>query len=167
MTTVTVNTFTHSVTYVTDNILKTLKDILVLSGLNPTKFAGGWESNHRAIKAWIESGHLKSVELEITHPQTGSLILRWDLTIAYGWGSDNGSFWTDTDAIRFAIKKAGVMPFDANYRILLTCKPGEPAVSGWGDTQAASLDGFIRQTVGSAISHNGLGASASYWRQVG
>jgi hypothetical protein len=167
MTTVTVNTYTHSVTYVTDNILKTLKDIIALSGLNPGKFVGNWNSNHRAIKAWIESGHLTSVVLEIKHPQTGALIIRWDLTIAYGWGSGDGSFWTDTDAIKFAIKKAGVMPSEADYRIVLTTKPGEPAVDGWSDCSFSSLDGFVRQTVGSAISHNGLGASASYWRKVG
>lgn len=167
MTTVTVNTYTHSVTYVTDNILKTLKDILVQSGLNPTKLAGNWDSNHRAIKAWIESGHLTSVELEITHPQTGALITRWDLTIAYGWGAGDGTFWTDTDAIKSAIKKVGVMPSEANYRLLLTCRPGEPAVAGWGDAQAASLDGFVRQTVGSTVSHSGLGATAAYWRKVG
>lgn len=27
--------YTHSVTYVTDNILKSLKDIIVLSGMDP------------------------------------------------------------------------------------------------------------------------------------
>jgi hypothetical protein len=39
-TTVSVNTYTHSVTYVADNILKSIKDIIRLSGLNPAKFAG-------------------------------------------------------------------------------------------------------------------------------
>ena len=44
MTSVVVNTYTHSVTYVAENILKSLKDIIRLSGLDPTKFIGEWES---------------------------------------------------------------------------------------------------------------------------
>lgn len=35
MSTVATYSYTHSVTYVTDNILKSLKDIILLSGLDP------------------------------------------------------------------------------------------------------------------------------------
>ncbi len=37
MTSVGVNTYTHSVTYVADNIMKSFKDIIRLSGLDPSK----------------------------------------------------------------------------------------------------------------------------------
>ena len=40
MTNVAVNTYTHSVTYVADNILKSLKDIIRLSGLDPSVRGG-------------------------------------------------------------------------------------------------------------------------------
>jgi hypothetical protein len=39
MTSVAVNTYTHSVVYVADNILKSMKDIIRLSGLDPTNLA--------------------------------------------------------------------------------------------------------------------------------
>lgn len=39
MSTVATYSYTHSVTYVTDNILKSLKDIILLSGLDPEHFA--------------------------------------------------------------------------------------------------------------------------------
>ena len=55
MTSVVVNTYTHSVTYVAENILKSLKDIIRLSGLDPTNFIGEWESNLRATRTWLES----------------------------------------------------------------------------------------------------------------
>lgn len=45
MSTVATYSYTHSVTYVTDNILKSLKDIILLSGLDPEHFADRWESN--------------------------------------------------------------------------------------------------------------------------
>ncbi|MBP0495592.1 hypothetical protein [Pararoseomonas indoligenes] len=56
MTTVVVNSYTHSVAYVADNILKSLKDIIRLSGLDPAKFVDQWESNTRALKTWLETG---------------------------------------------------------------------------------------------------------------
>src|ERR1700758_464933 len=100
MSTVAVYSYTHSVVYVADNILKSLKDILVLSGLDPSKLVGNWTTLLRGIKAWIESRHLKAVWLEIYNPRDNTLIIRWDLNISYTWDMNAGSFWTDTDQLR-------------------------------------------------------------------
>lgn len=59
MSAVSVYSYTHSVTYVTDNVLKSLKDIIRMSGLSPANLVNSWESKHRAIKTWIESKHLE------------------------------------------------------------------------------------------------------------
>jgi hypothetical protein len=44
MTTVAVYSYTHSVTYVADNILKSFKDIIRLSGLDPSNLVESWDS---------------------------------------------------------------------------------------------------------------------------
>ena len=49
MTSVTVNTYTHSVTYLADNILKSFKDVIRLSGLDPGRLVADWETNMRAL----------------------------------------------------------------------------------------------------------------------
>lgn len=164
MSSVSINTYTHSVTYVTDNILKSLKDIVRLSDLNPEKLITEWDSNQRAIKTWIESGHLELVKLEIFNPSTNGLIVRWDIDIVYSTGSGDGTFYTDTEQLKYAIKKAGVAPAAANYDVLLQNKPGRPDVDGWGPAPSRSTEGMVRQSLGSTIEHNGLGASAAYWR---
>jgi hypothetical protein len=164
MTTVSVNTYTHSVTYVADNILKSLKDIIRLTGLDPSEFVGDWESNQRAIKTWLESQHLQTVKLEIYNPQTDSLIIRWDIDIHYGWSAGEGSFWTDTDALRYAIKKEGLLPSQARYRLLIQTRHGRPDVLGWSTTTGRSIGGMVRQSLGTAIEHSGLGGRASYLR---
>src|SRR5262249_49843883 len=134
MTTVTVNTYTHSVTYVADNILKSLKDIIVMSGLDPGALVGTWESKMRALKAWMTSQHLSEVVLEIYNPATNALIRRFDIDITYNWSAGgDGGFWTDTDQIRYALKKAGVAPHTAKYDVILVTKPSAPAVAGWND----------------------------------
>ncbi|MEA3015197.1 MAG: hypothetical protein QOD42_3742 [Sphingomonadales bacterium] len=166
MSSVAVYSYTHSVTYVADNILKSLKDIIRLSGLDPSKLVGSWESNMRAVRTWLESGHLRTVVLEIYDPRTDALVTRWDVDIVYTWASGDGSFWTDTDQLRYAIKKAGLVPAAASYRLLMDNKPGRPDVSGWTTSSYRSTDGMVRQSLGSTIEHSGLGASAAYWRKA-
>ncbi|HHA2810879.1 TPA: HORMA domain containing protein [Stenotrophomonas maltophilia] len=164
MTTVVVNTYTHSVVYVADNILRSLKDIIRLSGLDPAAFVGDWETNHRAIKTWLGSQHLRGVWLEIYNPATNALIVRWDIEISYAWSSEDGSFWTDTEQLRYAILKAGLSPASARYSLLLDTKPGRPDVLGWGTGHERSTLGMVRQSLGSTIEHSGLGGRTSYLR---
>ena len=166
MTSVVVNTYTHSVTYVADNILKSLKDIIRLSGLDPTNFVGEWESNLRATRTWLGSGDLHKVVLEIYDPASDELIKRWDIDIAYGWSGGDGTFWTDTDQLRYAIRKAGVAPINAKYRLVLENKPGRPDVPGWSPTTYRSTEGMVRQSLGTTIEHSGLGANTSYLRKA-
>lgn len=165
MTTVAAYSRTHSVTYVADNVLKSLKDIIRLSGMDPTKLTNDWEGIHRAMRTWLESEHLERVVLEIFNPISGALVLRWDVDIVYQWSAGgDGSFYTDTEQLRYHIRKAGVAPAEAKYDVLLQNKPGRPNVDGWGPGSFRSTNGLVRQSLGSTIEHSGLGANAAYWR---
>lgn len=166
-TSVAVNTYVHSVTYVTDNILRSLQDIVRLSGLNPGKISSDWETLERGISTWIGSQHLEKIALEAYNPKNNQLIGRWDIEIGYGWSGDDGRFWVDTEQIRMAIRKAGVWPSESEYRIVCVNKDGRAEVKGWSSTTLRSTDGMVRQSLGTTIEHNGLGASASYYRKVG
>lgn len=165
MTSVGVYSYTHSVTYVADNILKSLKDIIRLSGLDPTNLVEDWGVLMRGMTTWLASGHLECVVLEIFNPVTDALVGRWDIDIVYGAAGD-GSFWTDTEQIKYHIRKAGLWPSQVSYCLILHNKPGRPAVDGWGPAEYRSTEGFVRQSLGSTIEHNGLGGSAAYWRKV-
>jgi Bacterial HORMA domain 2 len=165
MTSVTVNTFTHSVTYVADNILKSMKDIIRLSGLDPANLVNGWSTHMKALQAWLGSRHLETVVLEIFNPKTDELVGRWDIDVIYTTGSGDGGFWTDTEQIKYHVRKAGLLPSDAAYRLLLQNKQGYGAVEGWSSSSYRSTDGFVRQSLGSTIEHNGLGGNAAYWRK--
>ncbi|MCP2216095.1 hypothetical protein M2226_003648 [Bradyrhizobium elkanii] len=166
MTSVGVYSYTHSVTYVADNILKSLKDIIRLSGLDPSKLVSDWAVLMSGLTTWLNSQHLRSVTLEVYNPATDGLVGRWDIDIAYG-ASGDGSFWTDTDQIKYAILKAGLWPSEASYRIVVDAAAGRPDVTGWSETSWRSTAGFVRHSLGSTIEHNGLGGSAAYWRKAG
>ena len=110
-------------------------------------------------------GILRQIVLEIIHPHTDALIRRWDIDVVYGWSaSGDGSFWTDTDQLKYHIRKAGVASSDARYRLLMKNKQGWSDVAGWGSTEFRSTEGMVRQSLGSTIEHSGLGANAAYWR---
>lgn len=156
--------YTHSVTYVADNILKSLKDIIRLSGLDPAAFVDDWPSNLNAVKTWLDSGHLEKIVLEIYNSSNDALIIRWDIEVVYSWASGDGSFWTDTEQLKYAIRKAGVLPSQAKYSLLMKTKPGRPDVSGWGTGTYRSTDGMVKQSLGSTVEHSGLGAQTAYWR---
>ena len=166
MTSVGVYSYTHSVIYVADNILKSFKDIIRLSGLDPTKLANSWTTLLSGISTWLQSGHLRAVILEVYDPKTDALVGRWDVDIVYGAAGD-GSFWTDTDQIKYAILKHGLLPSQASYRIVVDTAQDAPTVGGWGDCTLRSTSGFVRQSLGSTIEHNGLGGAVAYWRKAG
>lgn len=162
---VVVNTFTHSVTYVTDNILRSMQDIVRQCGLDPSKIAAQWDVLERGVKKWIETADLEQLILEVYNPKTDALIDRWDFEIFYGHFDGNGSFYVDTEQIKYAIKKTGVWPEDANYRIVADTKAGRPDVPGWVKTRLRSTDGFVKQSFGTNIEGAGLSANAGHWRQ--
>jgi len=166
MTAVAVNTYTHSVTYVADNILKSMKDIIRLSGLDPSHLAECWDVTIRGLRTWLESQHLERVMLEVFDPRTDALVTKWEIEIVYGWGSREGNFWVDSDALKYHIRKHGLAPSEAKYRLLLKTKPNAPKVDGWSDVYSRSTAGMVRQSIGTTIEHHGLGANAAYWRKA-
>jgi hypothetical protein len=163
---VAVRSYTHATTYVADNILRSLKNILLYSGLDPEKLVDDRDVLHRGIKTWIDSGHLRKVVLEVYDPGTDDLVGRWDVNISYEWTDGDGQFWTDTDAIRFAIKKAGVLPSMAKYRVVATTAPGRADVAGWSTTSLRSTEGMVEQRIGTSIEASGLSGGMSYYRRT-
>ena len=162
---VSVNTYSHSVTYVTDQMLRSLRSIITWTGLDPKKFVDDWASYERAVKTWLESQHLQTVVLEITNA-SGTLATRWDFSVDYGYGSGDGTMWADTQALKFAITKTGVQPSECKYSITLMTKPGKAEVEGWGPGTLLSTDGFVKQNVGTTIGTHAIGTQAAYYRKA-
>ena len=160
-----VNTYIHSITYVTDKLLTSLKNIVRLSGLDPAKLAEDWEVLERGIKKWLDTKHLEQVHLEVYDPRTDGLVGRWDLEIHYGYQGD-GAFWQDPEAIRYHIRKQRLMPSACEYRVVASTKVGYPVVPGWSSTTLRSTDGFVKQSIGTTIDGSGLTTAAGYWRKV-
>jgi hypothetical protein len=164
-TTVRVRSYAHAVTYVADNILRSLQDIVRMSGLDPSQIANDWNVLNRGISTWMSDKHLEAVILEVYAAASDELVGRWDVDIVYEYSSDNGTFYVDTDAIRYAIKKAGMVPATCRYRVVVTRLNGAVNVDGWVNTELRSTAGFVRQSVGTAVSASGVGGGLAYYRR--
>lgn len=168
MSTVFVNTYTHSVTYVADKMLASLLQIIRESGLNPEKLTDDWNTLQRGISTWLGSGHMTALNLEVYDPRYShplGLIGRWDFEIYYGTAG-NGSMWVNTEDIKYHIRKAGQWPSLCEYCVIVSTNPGRPAVAGWGSANFRSTEGFIRQAIGTTIDGNGhISAGSAYWRK--
>jgi hypothetical protein len=160
-----VNTYAYSVTYLADKMLRGLHELIRDLGLDPRRFADDWGSSERALSTWLESRHLYKVALEIydpRHPDDAILVPEFD--IVYGSDQDDdGSFWVDSEALRYEILKAGVLPSQCLYSLLCFNRTGRPDVDGWGAVGGRSRDGMNRYVAGKTINAPGLSANSGYW----
>lgn len=157
--------YTHSVTYVTDNMLKSIKEIVIASGLDPDKLLNLWGVVSDGIETWLRDGDMIMITLEVYKPSNNELIQRWDIEVCYTDGdSGDGSFWFDTDQVDRAIRKSGVRPSEAKYDIILVTRPGSRVIRGWHSVDSRPTDHLVRQSLGRTIEANGLGARTLVWR---
>lgn len=164
-TSVFVNTYAYSVTYVADNILRSFKEIIRESGLSPENLTKEWSVLQRGISTWLGSRHLRRVVLEVYDPRNTKLVGRWDFDISYGLQGD-GTMWLNTEDVRYHILKAGCWPSTCDYEIIVSNDPDRPEVAGWCSTRFRSTDGFVRQSIGTTIDASGIAAGAAYWRRA-
>ncbi|BCY07282.1 hypothetical protein [Actinoplanes sp. L3-i22] len=166
-TAVRVNTHAHATTHVATNMLRGMKQIIQQSGLSITKIRGQWEVLEAGIAAWLNSGHLKGLVLEIYDPgkRVGDdLVGRFDFTIDYSYyGDGDGELWLDPDTVSYTVLKNGSYPSRCNYRLIADTAPGYPSVDGWSNTTLRSTAGFTRHSVGTAIGGGSLGAGLHYY----
>lgn len=166
-TSVHVDTHTYATVHVATSILKGLRQIITAAGLDPAKIIGEWQVLEDGAAAWLRSGHLQALVLEVvdaTRPSGDELIGRFDFTIDYGYypGGD-GEFWFDSDSIAFAIRKEGSYPARCDYEIIATLKAGYPSVAGWTSGTLRPTDGLTRRSIGTAVGGGALGAGLTHY----
>jgi hypothetical protein len=159
---VSVNTFTHTAGYLTANLIRSITDIIKAVGLDLGDLPA--QTLDRGLKTWIESEHLTKLVLEIYSRSTDNLVGRFDFDLDYTYSTTgDGSFWLDTEQVRFAIRKAGLQPINCSYNVVATTKPGRPDVVGWSSATLRSTNGFTRHAVGTAIGAGAAAAGLSYY----
>ena len=154
----------HTSVYVTDKMRNLLKLLVRHHGLNPQRVVEAWTDwVERAMRTWLESGHLCGVIIEFYWPGSNNAVARWDFPVRYD-GSDIEEMWVDRPFFEDSFAKAKVPPVDCSYRIVLEVLPQYPFVEGMGHTVLRSVDGLVAREVGTVIATPDIMASARYYR---
>jgi hypothetical protein len=156
---------THTSTYVADTMRNVLRDIVTAAGLDPTHLLDSWSSNlGRAMRRWLESGHLTGVTIEFYVPGSNQAAARWDFPVSYDGSGSHDDMWISKRHISRTLEKAEKPPANAAYRVVLTHSAGAPDVEGMCDTEFKSTAGLVSRPSGTAISTPDIMAGLTYWR---
>lgn len=157
---------THNITYVVEGLKSSLLQIVNLFGLSRDNLINNWESTERAIKTWINSGHLYKVSLEIFDSNdAGFLVGKVDMEIDLNSDDDLGDLgrWKNKEAVAAAMAKYIFKGSTLKYRVILSTKQGEPAVDGWGTAESKSSARLTQNHYGTTIGTSTLKVTTSVW----
>ena len=155
---------THSITFMADNLLNLLRDLVRENGLSPAKLMGDRDDLARAIVSWLESGHLTKVVIEFYKPGALTADARWDFPVAYTGSGVEDDMWRDKNYLRQLIAKAKRPSSDCSYRVVLFHGAGAPAVEGFSSCSMLGTGALLARQAGTAIATGHLTAGITYWR---
>ena len=135
-------THTHTATHLADVILGSVADILATLGIDATRVFADWDTNQRAIAAWIAEGSLASVALEC-HQANGTVSPVFEFPVSYvGTGEGDRKFTADRAALARYLAKLQKVPSGTVHRIFCTYNGSHSNQAGWGPGARASLSGM-------------------------
>jgi hypothetical protein len=166
MSAVAVRTYTraHTSVFVSDKLRNFLKILVRHYDLDPQDVVDAWSTwVDRAARAWLESGHLRSIVIEFYRPGSNVASARWDFPIRYD-GNGVDDMWVDRLFLEDSFAKAKAPPPSCSYRIVLMTDPSRPDVPGVSPTTLRSISGLVARDAGTVIATPDLMASARYYR---
>ncbi len=155
---------THSITFMSDNLLNILREVIREMGLSPDKLMNDRETLARGIRTWLHSGHLTDVVVEFYRPGATIADTRWDFPVTYSGSGVDDDMWLDKNYLRQLIAKAKRPSVDCSYRVVLRTTSGRENVSGFSSCELLSTGALVARQGGTAIATGHLTAGVTYWR---
>ena len=162
-TSVSTYTRTHTATHLADVILGSIADILGTLGIDATRVFADWDTDQRAISAWIEEGSLASVALEC-HQPGGAVAPIFEFPVSYsGTGEGDRKFTADRAALARYLAKLQTVPTGTVYRLFCNYNGSHSNQAGWGPGTRASLSGMRSYSFGTLAAGPHASAGLRYF----
>ena len=161
---VTTYTQTHSVTFLSDNLRNSLREVIRENGLSPEKLMQDWETIERGIRTWLTSGHLTRIVIEFYRSGSGEAAARWDFPVDYTSSGVDDDMWLDKNYLRQLIAKSKRPTPDCTYRITMSTRSGAAHVDGFSDCTLLSTGQLVARQAGTIIATGHMTAGVTYWR---
>jgi Bacterial HORMA domain 2 len=155
---------THSITFLSDNLRNTLREVIRENGLSPEKLMQDWETIENGIRTWLYSRHLMTIVVEFFQPQASFASARWEFPISYSGSGVDDDMWLDNSYLRQLIAKSSRPTSNCTYRVIFCTKPGAPTVAGMSDCSFLSTGQMAARQAGTVIATPHLTAGVTYWR---
>lgn len=154
----------HSITFLSDNLRNTLREVIRENGLDPEKLMHDWATIEHGIQTWLRSRDLTTIVVEFYRPGASFASARWEFPIGYTGSGVDDDMWLDKAYLRQLMAKSARPTADCTYRILLCRKPGAPPVAGLVDCTFLSTGQLAARQAGTVIATPHMTAGVTYWR---
>lgn len=162
-TAVSAHTRTHTATHLADVILGSVADILGTLGLDATRLFADWDTDQKAILAWIYEGSLKCVALECHQPNgTVSPILEFPVSYTIT-GEGDRKFTADRAALARYLAKLQSVPKGTTYKLFCSFSSTPSEQPGWSAADRASTSGMRSHSFGTLAAGPHANASLRYF----
>jgi len=156
-------TRTHTATHLSDVIMGSIADILGTLGIDATRLFADWDTDQRAISAWILEGSLKAVALEC-HQPGGVVNPILEFPVSYGGGEEaDRQFTADRAALARYLAKLQRVPSGTNYRLFCSFNGSHSDQAGWSPASRTSIAGMQSYTFGTLAAGPHANASLRYY----
>ena len=161
---VTTYTQTHSVTFLSDNLRNSLREVIRENGLSPDKLMQDWATIEKGIRTWLTSRHLTRIVIEFFRSGSTEAAARWDFPIDYTSSGVDDDMWLDKNYLRQLIAKSKRPTSDCTYRIILSTKDGAAPVAGFSSCTMLSTGQLVARQAGMIVATGHMTAGVTYWR---
>lgn len=156
-------TRTHTATHLADVILGSIADILGTLGLDATRVFADWDTDQRAISAWIAEGSLRCVALEC-HQPGGAVTPIFEFPVSYtGTGEGDRKFTADRAALARYLAKLQNVPRGTTYGLFCSYNGPHSTQLGWSPATRASTSGMRSYSFGTLAAAPHASASLRYF----
>ena len=162
-TSVSTYTRTHTATHLADVILGSIADILGTLGIDATRVFADWDTDQRAISAWIQEGSLACVALEC-HQPSGAVAPIFEFPVSYvGTGVGDRKFTADRAALARYLAKLQSVPRGTVYKLFCSYSGSHSDQQGWGPGTRSSLSGMRSYSFGTLAAGPHASAGLRYF----
>lgn len=165
--TTSVSTYTRvqTATHLADVVLGSIADILATLGVDATRVFADWDTDQKAIAAWITEGSLSTVILECHQPNgTVSPIFEFPVTYAVT-GEGDRKFTADRAALARYLAKLKTVPSGTVHRVFCTFLGGHSTQPGWSAGNRASVAGMQSYSFGTLAAGPHANAGLRYFNK--
>lgn len=153
----------QTATHLADVIMGSIADILASLSIDTTRLFADWETDQRAIAAWIAEGSLSVVALEC-HQPNGTVNPVLEFPVAYtGTGEGDRKFTADRAALAVYLAKLKRVPIGTRYHLVCSFSRAASDQPGWGAGSRASTAGMQSYAFGTLAAGPHASASLRYY----